>query len=99
MQTVTLPYMAKKELLRVLRYYVPIDFGKFTGEVDNAEEFYEQVISERRKGKIPSSVNISYPITACLIPLIAPSGSPPPKTAEPATNMSAPASIIDNALS
>ncbi|MBN1156951.1 DNA-directed RNA polymerase subunit B [Candidatus Woesearchaeota archaeon] len=34
--------------------------GKFTGTVDEAEEFVEKVVTERRKGKITNNLNIHF---------------------------------------
>lgn len=34
--------------------------GKYVGVVDNGKEFYQQVIDERRKGKLTSNLNVYY---------------------------------------
>lgn len=34
--------------------------GKYVGVVDNGKEFYQQVIDERRKGKLTSNLNVHY---------------------------------------
>ncbi|MBI5072827.1 DNA-directed RNA polymerase subunit B [Candidatus Woesearchaeota archaeon] len=32
--------------------------GKYAGSVDNAQDFVDQLISERRRGKLPSNINV-----------------------------------------
>lgn len=34
--------------------------GKFAGVVDNAQDFVDQVISERRRGKLPNNINLYH---------------------------------------
>jgi len=34
--------------------------GKYAGSVDNAQDFVDQIISERRRGKLPSNLNIYH---------------------------------------
>ena len=33
---------------------------KFIGKIDNADEFIKNIREERRRGKLPSALNISY---------------------------------------